>query len=384
MAQYTFTDYSAQYLAERQFEVAPSTLKSVKSKVKNLVRHFGKRPIETIRQSDIKSWKIKAHKKFANKTINEHFTVLRAIFCSAQCDGVIVRNPMDGLSNLTIETAEPLPFTKSELTLLVAAQTEYQSEQNLCLASCATGWRISEAIAQDWDCVDFERRQIVINKCKVLGGYKVPKTESSQRTIEMNPHVMAILQRQYQLTGHLKPKRIKVLRAGNKTYKSSYVRHVFLNTKTGKPFIDSRQYAKSFFTPFLKAPGIQHRGPNQPRHTFASHCLTAGISKEWVARQLGHEDTTMVDKHYSRWLKEDAPNYAGQFYECMNDVFGAIDNPMRETQSQPVDRSSSSLPGCSSETSLGLVGQLLIALEQNPALASTLQQALNLSGGAHD
>ncbi|MCW8329077.1 site-specific integrase [Photobacterium sp. SDRW27] len=384
MAQYTFADYAAQYLAERQFEVAPSTLKSVKSKVKNLVRHFGNRPIETIRQSDIKAWKIKAHKKFANKTINEHFTVLRAIFSSAQCDGVIARNPMDGLSNLTIETAEPLPFTKSELTLLVTAQTEYQSEQNLCLTSCATGGRISEAIALDWDCVDFERRRIDINKCKVLGGYKVPKTESSERTIEMNPHVMAILKRQYKLTGHLKPKRIKVLQADNKTHKTLYVRHVFLNTKTGKPFIDSRQYAKSFFTPFLKVLGIKHRGPNQPRHTFASHCLTAGISKEWVARQLGHEDTTMVDKHYSRWLKEDAPNYAGQFYECMNDVFGVVDNPVEETLSQSASRSASSLPNRSSETSLSLVGQLLIALEQNPALASTLQQALNLSGGAHD
>ncbi|PSU27863.1 tyrosine-type recombinase/integrase [Photobacterium lutimaris] len=384
MAQHTFADYAAQYLAERQFEVAPSTLKSVKSKVKNLVRRFGNRPIAAIRQSDIKAWKIKAHKKFANKTINEHFTVLRAIFSSAQCDGVIVRNPMDGLNNLAVEATEPLPFTKSELTLLVEAQTKYQGEQNLCLANCATGLRISESIALDWDCVDFERRQIDINKCKVLGGYKVPKTASSLRTIEMNPHVVGILKRQYLLTGHLRAKRIKVLQADNKTYKTLYVRHVFLNTKTGKPFIDSRQYAKSFFTPFLKALDIKHRGPNQPRHTFASHCLTAGISKEWVARQLGHEDTTMVDKHYSRWLKEDAPNYAGQFYECMNDVFGVVDNPVEETLSQSVSRAAPSLPNRSSETSLGLVGQLLIALEQNPALASTLQQALNLSGGAHD
>ena len=29
------------------------------------------------------------------------------------------------------------------------------------------------------------------------------------------------------------------------------------------------------------------------------------VPLEWVSRQLGHSDTTMVKQHYSKWIPED-------------------------------------------------------------------------------
>lgn len=40
----------------------------------------------------------------------------------------------------------------------------------------------------------------------------------------------------------------------------------------------------------------------ETRHTFASWALGAGESPEWVARTLGHVDTTMVYKVYGRYI----------------------------------------------------------------------------------
>lgn len=374
---FTFGDYTKRYLSECQYEMAPSTFKSLNSKVNNLNRFFGKRDISTIRQSDIKAWKVKVHKKLSNKTINEHFTILRAVCGNAFQDGILARNPMTDMANLTTGKTEPNPFTKSELKKIVESKTGYKSEQNLCLLSCTTGLRISEVIALDWKCVDFERRQILIDKCKVLGKYNTPKTPSSNRVVEIDEHAIAILQRQYKLTGHLKAKRITILQADNKSKQTQYVQHVFMNTQTGQPFIDSKQYAKSFFTPFLKQLDIKHRGTNQARHTFASHCLTSGVSKEWVARQLGHNGTAMVDKHYARWIAEDAPHYSKQFSDAMNDVFG--ESEIKHTMvacPQPSIVSDSN--------ALEIVGRLLIAIEHNPFLASSLEQALSLPGGAHE
>lgn len=67
-----------------------------------------------------------------------------------------------------------------------------------------------------------------------------------------------------------------------------------------------------WFTGHLRRAKVRHRGPNQCRHTFASQMLSSFVSLEWVARQLGHSDTTMVKKHYGRWIQTDTPNMAAQ------------------------------------------------------------------------
>jgi len=40
----------------------------------------------------------------------------------------------------------------------------------------------------------------------------------------------------------------------------------------------------------------------ETRHTFASWALAAGESPEWVARTLGHVDTTMVYRTYGCYI----------------------------------------------------------------------------------
>ncbi len=316
-----FNDYAQQYLAESKFDKAHSTYVSECSKVKNLVNFFGKKKIRSINQSDIKKWKIKNHRRFSNKTINEHFSILRAIFACALSDGVLDRNPMVGIENLKTHTAEPRPLNRKELLKLRAMVTACKSGTALLFLGVLTGLRISELIALTWDCVDFEKLEIFVNKAKVLGKYKVPKTPSSIRTVEMNQHAFALLKKHYEVTGSLKARVIRVLQNDNKTIEKQRVQHLFINSQTHKPFIDSKQYSKTFFTPLLAKTSVRHRGPNQLRHTFASQCLTAGIGKEWIARQLGHNSTHMVDKHYGRWMQSDAPDNSGKYVEAIASVF---------------------------------------------------------------
>ena len=38
--------------------------------------------------------------------------------------------------------------------------------------------------------------------------------------------------------------------------------------------------------------------------------LTIGMPKEWIVHQLGHTSTTMIDKHYGKWITDDAPGMA--------------------------------------------------------------------------
>ncbi|PTS83982.1 hypothetical protein DBR00_11410 [Pseudomonas sp. HMWF032] len=40
-------------------------------------------------------------------------------------------------------------------------------------------------------------------------------------------------------------------------------------------------------------------------NAFLRDSLSSFVPMEWVARQLGHTDTTMVKKHYGRWIPRD-------------------------------------------------------------------------------
>ena len=47
---------------------------------------------------------------------------------------------------------------------------------------------------------------------------------------------------------------------------------------------------------------VAYRRMYETRHTFASWALAAGETPEWVARTLGHVDTSMVYQTYGRFI----------------------------------------------------------------------------------
>ena len=55
--------------------------------------------------------------------------------------------------------------------------------------------------------------------------------------------------------------------------------------------------------------GVSHRPAYQLRHTFASCMLMIGAKSTWLAKQMGHEDTGMINKIYGKWIKNDDPDY---------------------------------------------------------------------------
>ena len=59
----------------------------------------------------------------------------------------------------------------------------------------------------------------------------------------------------------------------------------------------------------------------ETRHTFASWALAAGESPEWVARTLGHVDTSMVYKTYGRYIpnltRQDGSAFERQLTKAM-------------------------------------------------------------------
>jgi len=76
--------------------------------------------------------------------------------------------------------------------------------------------------------------------------------------------------------------------------------HVFCNG-SGEP-IDLDNFTNRVWYPLLRHLGLEKRRPYQTRHTAATLWLGAGENREWVARQLGHANTEMLFKTYSRFV----------------------------------------------------------------------------------
>lgn len=355
----TFNTYTKLYITERKYEVAKSTLRSEQAKVNNLNKLLGKRKINEIKHSDIKQLIAKMHRRFCNKTINAHLTILRAVFFRATHDGIITLNPLAGIHNLTVTRPQPDPLTRNELTRLRNTQAYCRSGKNLALLGSLTGLRISELIALAWEDINFQKKELYVRRARVLREYKVPKTRRSVRTVQINDIALEILHEQFHITSKRKPRCVRVLQIDNKQKIKTHLTFVFINTKTQQPFLDAKQYCKTFFTQFLKAANVRCRGASQLRHTFASQCLTAGISKEWIALQLGHTSTMMIDQHYGRWLPDDAPDHAKMLSLQFGSVFG------REARENEEKTQYSNQPA--------VIMKLLSKLQQHPDLIKLLE-----------
>jgi integrase len=59
------------------------------------------------------------------------------------------------------------------------------------------------------------------------------------------------------------------------------------------------------------------------RHTYASYLAMAGVPMAVIARQLGHADTRMTEKHYAHL----APSYVAQTIRANFPVFGLANAP---------------------------------------------------------
>lgn len=319
-------EYIEQYLENRFYKAAHSTYVSEKSKANQLKKYFNNTPIGDVLHSDIHALlNKKLQPIYANKTINEFLIVLRGVFALAELDGFLSRNPMVGIENYTIVHKKPLPFNKTELNKLFATEMSCASGINACKLNVLVGLRIGELLALGWDDVDFKNKVLHIRRAKVLNQYKMPKTAGSIRVVELDELAIKILENQFQLTGKKAARTVSVLKADNKTKEKQAIKFVFYNSKTNRPFLHAAQFNEDFFTSWLEKAGVTHRGVGQLRHTFASQSLTAGISKEWIARQMGHTSTKMIDLHYGDWIKADAPDYAKALSHHLHEVFPEAD-----------------------------------------------------------
>ena len=144
-----------------------------------------------------------------------------------------------------------------------------------------TGLRPSEQVALKWS--DIDGGYIFIERSRVKNREKEDlKTAESRRAIEIRPSMQAVLEDQEKLT---------------QGFDTPYV---FINTK-GRPILQDK--LREHWARAMKKSGLKYRRMYECRHTFCSWALGAGELPGWVARTLGHVNTSMIYKTYGRYIR---------------------------------------------------------------------------------
>lgn len=277
--------------------------------------------------------------KLSTSRISNVMTPLRAALTIAVEEGMVPRNlalelaPTKPKKNqaVSLDSAgdpafdEPLPTTlvpeyeaaaKHADPLNAAERKAVLSQmsgqvRNIYMFAMWTGLRTGELIALRWCDVELDRRRICVRLAFSKNCFTTTKGQRA-RWVELMPPAYEVLKAQKELTGGAR-------------------RWVFLNPKSGERWQNS-QRLRVHWIYALKSAQVRYRYPYQCRHTYASMMVSAGEPTQWVAEQMGHQDSRLVAAVYGRWVRlpdafpgEQAAEVYAQEWENLADMVAQED-----------------------------------------------------------
>lgn len=282
-----FVDFIEEWLGENSIGWRRSYQVTIRGNIdKYYLPAFGSVRVGAVTRADLLKFRsslAKVSGRNGNTTlsanrINKIMDPLRRVFEEA-ADRYDFTTPYVRIKPLKVPKSDVQPLTLQEVKLIVdSVRPDFR---NYYIVRFFTGMRTGEIDGLKWKYVDFERRQILIRETIVYGEDDYTKTDASQRDIAMSQPVYEALMNQYKATGTM----------------SEYV---FCNLQ-GMP-IEHNNVTKRVWYPLLASLGLERRRPYQTRHTAATLWLAAGEAPEWIARQMGHANTEMLFKVYSRFV----------------------------------------------------------------------------------
>jgi integrase len=240
-------------------------------------------PLASLKHSDILRVAAKC-KDLSGKTLNNYISILRQSLALAMRDGLISKNPADGVPKYKYQTPLVDPFSREESDRIIEEiRLRYPAQvSNMVEFWFWTGLRTSEVFGLRWSDVDLFSKTMVISQAKVRGKLKANTKTNISRTVHLNSRAYAALNRQREHTQ---------LQSGA----------VWADPRFTREWSDEGLFRKCFWTPTLKRLGIHYRRPYNMRHSYATAMLMAGMTPAFCARQLGHS-IEMFLRTYARWI----------------------------------------------------------------------------------
>lgn len=250
------------------------------------------------------------------KTIKNIHGVLHHALKQAVANGLLRANPADACSLPRIEKKELKPLDEDDIARFLKAIQGHRFE-DIFIVTLFTGMREGEVLGLTWDCVDFDRGLLLVNKQIQLHqetgmeAYKLvsPKNGKS-RTVAAAPSVMAVLKR------HRTTQAQQRLFAGQAW---SNPDNLVFTDELGCHLTKPTVYRA--FKAIVKDIGRPEVRFHDLRHSYAVAALRSGDDIETVQSNLGHATaafTLDVYGHVTDKMKQESAARMEQFIQSVS------------------------------------------------------------------
>lgn len=262
-----------------------------------LIPSMGKAQLQKLRVEQVQRFVNEQSKDKQPATVRKIMEVFKAALKQAVVNGLISKNPCDGVTLPKMEQKEVEFLEPDEQKKLLAALPDTDNGRALSFI-LKTGLRVSELCALRWSDVEadhFTVRQGAV-RTKVFdakeGELKTsmtiapPKPKAGKREIPIMPAIASILQDQRKLYAERR------LAAGELWQDGGYV------FSSEKGAVKDPANLRRTLSTALKHARLKHRGLQALRHSFATNLIRAGADARTVGELIGHSKVAFTLQCY--------------------------------------------------------------------------------------
>lgn len=306
-----------------------STVKGYRAKVKKHIRpQLGDIPLGKLTTPEVQKFYNRLLKPpdgspgSSPKTIKNTHGVLSKAMSVAVVNGYIRRNPCQGVILPRMEKHEVEPLTDDQVALLLQLGEKDEEYGILLKVILLTGLRKAEALGITWDCVDFRRGVIRINKQLQKrplrdGGVMFTSLKNGKgRVLKPAPYVMELMKKRYEQQIRQKEE-ASFAWVGWHT-EAEHRTALAFTTIFGTPLQPQTTY--NHFKKLAVEIGAPNARVHDLRHTYAVLSLQNGDDVKTVQGNLGHATaafTLDVYGHVSEAMKEASSSRMEQYVRSL-------------------------------------------------------------------
>lgn len=305
-------DWLNTWVTEYIGNVKSSTRKSYQDHVRlNIIPYIGNVPLSKVTAAMIQQMynELQTEKELSPKTIKNVHGVLHRALEQAQKMGYIRSDPLAAVTLPRIEKKQIKPLEDEELCAFLK-EIRGNPYELVYFVTVFTGLRQGEVLGLTWDCVNFEKQTLLINKQhgkkKGTREYCFSSLKNDRpRVIEAADGVMDALKKQ-QLRQQSWAARLKD--------GWDNLDNLVFTTETGRYLCNQTVYLA--FKKIVRRLHLDATRFHDLRHTYAVNSLKSGDDIKTVQENLGHQTaafTLDVYAHATNSMKRESANRMDQY-----------------------------------------------------------------------
>jgi integrase len=274
---------------------------------------LGKRPVQEIKPVEVQAYLqfVQKEKGLSSNSALKHYNFLNSVLNLLEQQEVINRNPVKRVVSPKKTKHEPEYLTIDEATAILERSKGDRIELPIALG-LYTGMRRGEISGLTWDSIDFEKNIIRVKQSRLNVGAEIvvkkPKSESSERKINIVPELRAVLLKERENQQN-----------NRALLKSEYQDEGFvICSKDGRAIRPN--YLSEMFKFWFNRPANQDLHtitPHELRHSFVAIALAAGVPLYEISQALGHGDIGITSRIYAHLLDKSHINATESIAELL-------------------------------------------------------------------